>query len=139
MSGIPDLLLSGKEQTNNVSHPKWDYIVCFVVDLRHKHDFHITTRKYISLTGQMDNDFYFSERVADANLTDFLDTKVTNVVVDSPGVYRLVYGVSAKGSKYWTDCGWEYDAWEEYELLARYQYTEQEIAYLRDETNWTGC
>lgn len=115
-----------KERTVNTT--KWNYIVSFIVDLRHEPDYMIVNRNYITLDGGLDNECYFSECVWNAELEHFLNTKITGKLdIDmEPGVYLLVYGVNAKGESYETQDGTEYDSWEEYELLSTYQFNEKE-------------
>lgn len=121
-----------------VNKTKWDYIVEYIVDIRYPEDPDILTYSYITLVGGMDSDCYFSECVGNATKSDILPTKITGHLnledtskmdVSTPGVYRLVFGVKTGGEKYWTDCGYEYDAWEEYELIAQYMLTEKETEY----------
>jgi len=113
---------------SNVNETKWNYIASFIVDLRHEPDYGIIDHNYITLDAGMDNECYFSECMGNAELGHFLNTKITGKLdIDmEPGVYRLVYGVNAKGEQYDTQDGVEYDSWEEYELLSTYKYNEKE-------------
>ena len=133
LSKLKEGLKVDPDVTKEVTNTTWDYIASFIVDLRNEYDYEILDRSYITVRGTMDSECYFSECLHNAELTSFLNTEFTGKLnIDmEPGVYRLVYGVNAKGDSYWTDCGMEYDAWEEYELLNSYKYTEKEEQYTK--------
>lgn len=123
------------EENPIVNKTKWDYIVEYIVDIRYPEDPEILDYSYITLIGDMNSDCYFSECVCNARENDILPTEITGHLnlqdtskmdVSKPGVYRLVFGVKTGGEKVWTDCGYEYDAWEEYDLLSQYMFTEKE-------------
>ena len=125
-----------EERNESKSTLQWHYIVEYIVDLRVPEDPQILNYVYITLRGDMDSDMYFSECVCNAQPDDFLPTEftghlnlsdTTNMDVSEPGVYRLTFGVTTQSSKTWTDCGYEYDAWEEYDLIAQYKFTNKEI------------
>lgn len=125
----PDLFKSITEDTKKqgvtVNKTKWDYIVEYTIDLRRQDDNEILERKYVILNGDMDSECYFSECVDNASMDDFLPK--SNFATEEPGIYRLVYGVVAKGQKIWTAYGYDYDAWEEYEFLSQYKFTDKEV------------
>lgn len=127
------------EENPTVNKTKWHYIVEFIVDLRCPEDPDILDSKYLTLIGDTNSDCYFSECVDNVTPSDILPTEVSGhlnlqdtseIDVSEPGIYRLTFGAKTSGEKYWTDCGYEYDAWEEYELLSQYKFTERENVIL---------
>lgn len=127
------------EENPATNKTKWHYIVEFIVDLRYPEDPDILDSSYLTMIGDMNSAFYFSECVDNVSPSDILPTEVTGHLnlqdtsemdVSQPGVYRLTFGAKTFGEKYWTDCGYEYDAWETYELLAHYKFTEREATIL---------
>ena len=110
-----------KEPERETIIVKWHYVAEYIVDLL-DNDPEILNSSYVTVSGSMDSECYYSECVSNANIEDFIDPKEY-----SPGVYRFVFGVRALGDSYWTDCGMEYDAWEEYDLFSMYKYTDEEV------------
>jgi len=93
----------------------------------------------MTVRGDMDAECYFSECVGNATYDDLMqafprtektyvpglnDKFVLNL---NPGIYRMVFGVKACGENHETAEGVEYDTWEEYQLLNRYQYSDKEV------------
>jgi len=142
IESLQDLLTKPEPKKNtDVKGPtwpfNWHYMVEFVVDLREREDGgdpEILKREYITLVGDMDSDAYFSECVWNALPSDFLPTHGRGINFETdefdirePAVYRFTFGVRTQGEKYWTDCGYEYDSWEEYTLINFYKFTEEEV------------
>ena len=122
-------------------HFQWDYIAMFVFEISDPKEFpeeservEIFERQMIPVSGTMDSECYYSECLDRAEASDILDPffregqRPPEIDLDKlpPGVYRMVFGVNTRGDKYWTDCGYEYDAWEEYHLISQYKYTDKE-------------
>jgi len=124
-----ELNLNPKEPATTINNSPYDYIAEYIVDLRHPEDPQILNDKYITICGNLDSEMYFDECVTEASITDILPISSIKEVGEKylPGVYRITLGVKCESSKYWTDCGYEYDAWEAYELLGQYMLTEEEV------------
>ena len=110
-----------KEDTISFNATQWNYIVSYCVDTSVPD---ILDVKPVSISANMDTDLYFHECATNADMDSFMDDDRLKDL--EPGMYQLTFGVVAKGDSYWTDCGYEYDAWEEYELIGMYKYTLEE-------------
>lgn len=126
-----------KNTTTVLNKMKYHYIATYVVDLRDEpYDPEILDYSYIAINGDMDSDMYFSECVSNATVDELIPAMEAGDpggMVLTAGVYRAVFGVITEGSCDWTDCGYEYDAWEEYDLISLYQFTDKEV-----EVCWNG-
>lgn len=123
-----------KEDTiNSFNSTNWDYVATYLVDLRYPEDQTIIDYSYQPLDGGLDSDCYFSECVANANINDILLKDVVGGELNlKPGMYRLVFGVKVHGSVYDSPNGTEYDAWEVYELISQYRFTDKEANFHDD-------
>lgn len=120
----------------------WHYLVEYVLEVFSKDEYpeecervEVYDHSYITIRGDYDSDMYYSECVCNADPHDYLPTAFTgHFELDEweSGVYRMVYGVKCGGEKYWTDCGYEYDAWEDYDLISKYHCTDKEAAFVRE-------
>jgi len=113
----------------------WHYIVRYVIDLRNAEDYQIIDSNYISLETDMNSECYHGECVENETIQDIVGSEYTGHVKfdGEPGVYVYVLGAKCQGSKTWTDCGYEYDAWQEYDVLSVYRYTDEEAEFLDKE------
>ena len=128
-----DLTLGQEEPKNETKISKtmkYHYIAEYVIDLRDDpYDPEILDFSYIAIDGDMDADSYYSECVSGAMLDDLIPAMEAGDpggMVLTSGVYRVVLGVNIGSSCDWTDCGYEYDAWEEYDLISLYMFSDKE-------------
>ena len=128
-----DLQIDQEEPKNEavVSNTmKYHYIAQYVIDVRNDpYDPEILDFSYIAISGDMDADMYYSECVSNAMVDDLIPAMESGDpggMVLLPGVYRAAFGVNVCGDKSWTDCGYEYDAWEEYDLISLYRFSDRE-------------
>ena len=125
----PAPMLEPKEPSYGMCKVDYDYIASFIVDLRHQPDDEILDRQYVAVNGTFDSSHYYSECVSNTDLEHFIQNR--DEIPD--GVYQMAFQVTCKGEKYWTDCGYEYDAWEEYEMISCVELTEDEYMFLLKE------
>ncbi len=123
-------------------HFQWDYVAQFIVWIRDPEEYpeeservEILDSQHIPVRGTLDSECYYSECISNAQPSDILETDYTGKYqIDfeqmPPGFYRMVFGVVCKSDKQWTDCGYEYDAWEEYEKISQYKYDEKEEKFM---------
>ena len=125
-----------EEEPANLAWTKspFNYIAQYVIDMRNLDDPEILDYSYIPISGDMDADMYYSECVQNALVDEFTQREMVKPGWKiEPGVYRVVFGVNCCSDKYWTDCGYEYDAWEEYDMISKYKFTDKEV-----EVCWNG-
>ena len=115
---------------------KWDYVYNAILEIRDdeegRKEVEIFSSSYLPLNGGLNSDCYYSECVADAEPSDFLFINGIGKLETTlePGIYRFTCGVKTDGGYSWTDIGYEYDAWETYEILAYYKFTDEEVPYI---------
>jgi len=88
----------------------FNYLVSYEIDINDKL---ILSHTLISINGDLSAECYYAEC---ANNTVFSD--IQDLIEDYEiGIYRILLGANCIGEKYLTDLGYEYDAWQEYEIL----------------------
>ncbi len=129
MTNLLDINITGDEEEMNktVAFTPYDYIATYIVDARNLDDMEILHCEFITVRGDMDAELYYSECVQNAPVDELWTCALKPHWNPPPGMYRIVVGVECDGSEYHTDCGTEYDAWENYTMLSKYQLTEKEI------------
>ena len=109
---------------------KYDFLLSIIVDMQN-HEPELLDYQVMPVNAGLDNECYYDECASNADLQDFLPNEFEK---REDGVYRLLLGVVTKGTKYWTDCGYEYDAWEEYEIITDFKYTDHHAEFMRNPT-----
>ena len=132
--------ISLKDDGDEPKHPSdinkttWEYILQVIIDMREPEDIFIVDRHYICLVGDMNVESYFDECVANVEPRNLLDILITGHIdkdkLSPPGIYRMVFGGNTGSDQTWTDCGYEYDAWEEYDLISSYKYPKEDEEYI---------
>lgn len=127
-----------KNLKSAVNHTSWDYIATFVIDMRNSEDYQILHHEFTTLRGDMDAECYYSECVSNADLHEILPTDHYGHYTNKydQGVFRMVFGVNARGDSYDTTEGVEHESWEEYDLISDYQLTEKEIEVCFGKDMW---
>lgn len=106
---------------------KYHYIATYILDACNLDDIEILHSEFITIQGDMDADLYYSECVLNETVDELWAVVHRPHWTTPPGIYRIVFGATCDGDKCWTDCGYEYDAWQNYTMLSKYRLTEKEI------------
>ncbi len=128
MTNIFNLDITDEEETDKtVAFTQYHYIATYIIDAHNLADIEILSHSFMTVRGDMDTDMYYSECAGNETIDELWAVVRTPHWDPPPGMYRIVVGAECDGTEGWTDCGHEYDAWQNYTLMSKYQLTENEI------------
>jgi len=113
-----------------------DYIVSYVIEYFSDEDKHIVNHQHIPFFCDNDNAMYYSECVKNADVDAIWEVVKENASDIEAGIYNVILFAKCQGSETWTDCGYEYDAWEDYSLISLYRLRDDDIKYQQEDWCW---